>query len=109
MGNSIHRACPLVDRTPQLEAVYQQYGKHVYSLLRRLLADEKAAESATADVFVRFSDELASQPNEAHTFLRLRELAVETARRRLKGHRMPAVLHLVSKKFTSLRRRWAAK
>ena len=77
----------------QLEAIYQQYGKRIYSLLLRLLVDEKAAESAMTDVFVRFSDELANPPDETQTLLRLRELAIETALRRLNGNRLTTVLH----------------
>src|SRR5689334_21841376 len=107
MGNLIHRARPLVDPNPlsvggnnrlqRLEAVYQRYGNHIYTLLRRLLVDERAAESATTNVFVRFSKEVASQADEAQTFLRLRELAVETAVSRMKGRKMAAVLHWFSK------------
>jgi hypothetical protein len=119
MGNSIYPARPLDDGTPmsvggnsrlqQLEAVYQRHGNRIYTLLRRLLADEKAAESATASVFVRFSGELTSQADEAQAFLRLRELAVETAVRRTKGRDMAAVLHWLSKRAGSLCRRSAAK
>lgn len=118
MGDSIHRARPLADGTlsvggnsslQQLEAVYKRYGNRIYTLLRRLLADDKAAESATASVFVRFSRELASQADEAQAFLRLRELAVETAVRRMKGHKMASALHWFTERVRGLRHRRPAK
>lgn len=118
MGNPIHQAHPLADSTlsvggnsrlQQLEAVYQQYGSRIYTLLRRLLADDKAAECATANVFVRFSKELATQADGAQTFLRLRELAVEAAVRRMKGHKMTAALHWFTERVRSLHHRRPAK
>ena len=114
MANSIHTAQLPVEETslsangnsrlPQLKAVYQRYGSRIYSLLLRLLVDKNAAEAATVDVFVRFRDELASQPTEAQVFLRLRQLAVETALRRVNRHSMAALRQWLYNKFPNLRR-----
>ncbi|HWP45068.1 MAG TPA: hypothetical protein VNO14_17630 [Blastocatellia bacterium] len=68
----------------QLKAIYDLYGGRVYSLCLRLLASEKAAESATVDVFVRFGKEMARQEGEAHTFNQLRELAISASLARLR-------------------------
>jgi hypothetical protein len=72
----------------ELEAVYDRYGAGIYSLCLRLLTNKGAAESATVDVFVCFSKELANQHDESRTRLRLRELAVEAAFTRLRRHGM---------------------
>jgi hypothetical protein len=88
----------------QLEAVYNRYGAGIYSLCLRLLTNKDAAESATIDVFVRFSKELANQPDESRMRLRLRELAVEAALARLRRQGMTAVFHWFSDVYLRLRR-----
>jgi hypothetical protein len=66
-----------------LESIYRRYGQGIYTFCLRLLANEKAAESATIDVFVQFNREMASQPDESRTRLRLRELAIDASVTRL--------------------------
>ena len=73
------------DWHPKLESLYQQYGRGIYTLCLRLLADEQQAMAATADVFVRFSKELQGEYDEPHIRLRLRELAVAASLRRLRS------------------------
>jgi len=90
----------------QLEAIYKRYGAGVYTLCLRLLADEKTAESATADVFVQFNKELASQPDESRTTLRLRELAVEAALRQMRRHGIAVVFIWLRDVLLRLRRLW---
>lgn len=67
----------------QLESIYCRYGRGIYTLCLRLIADEKAAESATVDVFVKFSKEMASQSDESRLRLRLCELAINASLARL--------------------------
>jgi DNA-directed RNA polymerase specialized sigma24 family protein len=66
-----------------LESTYRRYGHGIYTFCLRLLCNEKAAESATVDVFVQFNREIASQPDESRTLLRLRELAINASVTRL--------------------------
>lgn len=95
MADSI-QLCDLsvaTDSLPQLEAIYKRYGSSIYSLCLRLLADEKAAESATVDVFVMFNKELTSQSDEPHISSRLHEMAVAAALSRLREHSTRTVLY----------------
>ena len=69
----------------QFEAVYRKHGRRVYTLCLRLLADEPAAEEATAQALVRFGREAARRPSEAPDPTRLRELAIRAALARLRG------------------------
>jgi DNA-directed RNA polymerase specialized sigma24 family protein len=66
-----------------LESVYRRYGQGIYTFCLRLLANEKAAESATVDAFVQFSKEMTSQSDESRTLLRLREFAINASVTRL--------------------------
>lgn len=68
----------------QLRAIYDRYGGRVYSLCLRLLASEKAAESATVEVFVRFGKEKPGQEDEERTLNHLRELAISASLARLR-------------------------
>ena len=68
----------------QLEALYRRYVGHIYTLCLRLLANVKAAEDATIEVFVRFSQELMQRWEESAIFARLRELAIDNAITRLR-------------------------
>jgi DNA-directed RNA polymerase specialized sigma24 family protein len=65
--------------TAKLKPVYDRYGAFVYSLCLRLLADKKAAESATIEVFVQFNRELLNTPDEMQVFSRLQTLARSTS------------------------------
>jgi hypothetical protein len=67
----------------QLESIYSRYGQGIYTLCLRLMANEKAAESATVDVFVKFSKEMASHSDESLIRLRLCELAINASLARL--------------------------
>ena len=67
----------------QLESVYRRYGTEIYTLCLRLLADEKAAESATVGVFVKLGREIASHSDESCIRLRLCELAINASLVRL--------------------------
>lgn len=69
----------------QFEAVYRKHGRRVYTLCLRLLADETAAEEATAQALVRFGREAVRRPGEAPDPTRLRELAIRAALARLRG------------------------
>lgn len=71
----------------QLESVYRRHGKGIYTLCLRLVADEKAAEIATVDVFVKFSKEMASHSDELRIRLRLCELAINASLARLNRRR----------------------
>lgn len=71
----------------RLESVYRRYGQGIYTFCLRLLANEKAAESATVDAFVRFGKEMTSQSDKSRDVLRLRELAINASLRRLNGRR----------------------
>ena len=71
---------------PALESVYRCYGQGIYTFCLRLLANDKAAESATVDVFVRFGKELISRPDESKALLRLRELAIKASLDRVNDH-----------------------
>lgn len=66
-----------------LESIYRRYGEGIYTFCLRFLGNKKAAESATVDVFVQFNREIASQPDESRTRLRLRELAIKASLARL--------------------------
>ena len=89
-----------------LESIYRRYGQGIYTFCLRLLANEKAAESATVDAFVQFSKEMTSQSDESRTLLRLRELAINASVTRLNnrgrsiGQRLGQSLRLI------LRRIW---
>ncbi len=93
MANSNHESkAPLAGCSPesahtnlasQLESIYGRYGQGIYSLCLRLLADEKAAQSATVDVFVKFSKEMPSHSDESRILLRLCELAIDKSLARL--------------------------
>lgn len=63
----------------RLESTYRRYGHGIYMFCLRLLANERAAESATFDVFVQLSREWANQSDESRTLLRLRELAISAS------------------------------
>jgi len=110
MANSIQiRDLPVANVSlPQLESIYKRYGSYIYSLCFRLLADEKAAESTTVDVFVRFNKELGSQSDEPRISSRLHEMAVAAALSRLREHSMTAVLYRLRDVLLRLRRRWFA-
>ncbi|MCI0489299.1 MAG: hypothetical protein L0229_22125 [Blastocatellia bacterium] len=68
----------------RLESIYNKYGGRIYSLCLRLLADETAAEDATAEAFVRFHKEAESQLDEAEIFPRLLHLGVEASLQKLR-------------------------
>ena len=63
----------------QLESLCRHYFARAYTLCRRLLANPKAAEAATVEVFVRFSHELPCWWDEAHNLARLRALSIVVA------------------------------
>lgn len=86
----------------QLKAIYDRYGGRVYSLCHRLLASQKSAESATADVFVRLSKEMLDQADEARTLARLRELAINASLARLRGRSGAIARRLMRKARRSL-------
>lgn len=67
----------------RLESVFGRYVGHIYTLTLRLLADVRAAEQATVEVFVRLSREMARRWSELQILSRLRELAVESSLARL--------------------------
>ena len=67
----------------QLESLFSRYGPGIYTLCLRLTADEKAAESATVGVFVKFSREMASCTDESRIRLRLAALAITESLARL--------------------------
>jgi len=89
MNNSRHESKPpLAGCSPesadttlasQLESIYGWYGEGIYTLCLRLIANKKAAESATVEVFVKFGKEIASHPDESHARLRLCELAINAS------------------------------
>lgn len=90
----------------QLKAIYDRYGGRVYTLCLRLLANRKAAESATADVFVMLSKELPEQQDEAHTLDRLRELAINASLARIRDGSGAIVRRLIRKARRSLPKSW---
>lgn len=88
----------------QLKTIYDRHGGRVYSLCLRLLANQKAAESATADAFVMFSKELSNQQDEARTLDRLRELAINASLIRIRGRSQVIARRLIRKAGRSLLR-----
>ena len=66
-----------------LEVAYRLNVSRVYTLCLRLLANVRAAEEATVDVFARFSRELTRRWDESLVRKRLRELAIDEALQRL--------------------------
>jgi hypothetical protein len=89
-----------------LESVYRRYGHDIYTFCLRLLANEKAAESAMVDVFVQFSKEMESQSDESRTLLRLRELALNASMARLNGRGRTILRRLAQSLRLRLRRIW---
>ena len=81
---------PESEKLPFLKSVYDVYGGFVYTLCLRLLANRKAAESTTVEVFIRFIHEQANESSELQTEARLRELAIRAslARPRRRGGKM---------------------
>lgn len=67
-----------------LKSLYDTYSDLVYSLCLRLLSNREAAESATIEVFVRFSHEQGYAPGDLQPAARLRELAIRTSIARLR-------------------------
>lgn len=74
---------PIEREISRLEAVYQRYVGHVYTLCLRLLADVRAAEEVTMQVFVRFFQVMKRYWNESTILSRLRELAITDSLTRL--------------------------
>ncbi len=70
-----------------LESIYNRYGAHIYSLCLRLLTKEKAAEVSTVDAFVRLWESANAQWDEPYSLSRLRVLAIEACRKRLRRRR----------------------
>ncbi len=81
-----------------LEVAYKLYASRVYTLCLRLLANVKAAEEATVQVYVRFSRELWKRWDESRIAARLRDLAINEAlsRLRLSANRMKAAVNTQS-------------
>lgn len=71
--------------TARLESLYRRYVSRVYTICRRLLADPKAAEAATVEVFVRFSQQLPCWWDESSNLAQLRELSIEVALAQLRN------------------------
>ena len=69
----------------RLEGVYRGHGRRVYTLCLRLLADETAAEDATAQAFAQFGREGNWGRGGGRVLTRLRELAVRAALDHLPG------------------------
>jgi hypothetical protein len=83
---------------------YLRYGQGVYTFCLRLLANKKAAESATVDVFVRFGKDLEIGPDESRAVLRLRELAIKASFARLNGRGRTIWRRLTQSLSVTLRR-----
>jgi len=90
----------------RLQSIYHRYGQGIYTFCLRLLSNEKAAESATVDTFVRFSKEMTSQSDESRTLLRLRELAINASLGRLNGRGRTILRRLAQSLRLILRQIW---
>ena len=66
----------------RLESLYNEYGPHVYSLCLRLLTNQKPAEDATVDTFVRFWQNANLEWDGPDSGSRLRELAIKACRKK---------------------------
>ena len=95
MTNMNHEASPLAGSDSAtgsitegfgVESIYKLHGGRVYSLCLRLLSDRNKAEDATAEAFVRFHKELGVQSDGPLVLVRLRQLGIEAALRRLRAH-----------------------
>ena len=86
MSNSalINGNLPESENLPFLKSVYDAYGSLVYTICLRLLANRKAAESTTVEVFARFIREQANESGESRAEARLRELAIRASIARLR-------------------------
>jgi hypothetical protein len=89
-----------------LESTYRRHGHGIYTFCLRLLANEKAAESATVDVFVEFNKDVASQPDESRTLLRLRALAINASMARLNARGRMTSRRLAQSLRRTLHRLW---
>jgi RNA polymerase sigma-70 factor (ECF subfamily) len=67
----------------QLASLYRRYAGRVYTLCLWLLANVRAADDATVQVFVRFNRELARLWDESYVQTRLRYLSIDEALSRL--------------------------
>lgn len=66
----------------RLESLYDRYGANVYSLCLRLLTNQKPAEDATVDAFVRFWRNANAEWDEPYSVSCLRELAIKACRKK---------------------------
>lgn len=89
-----------------LESIYRRYGQGIYTFCLRLLANEKAAESATVDAFVRFGKEMTGQSDKSRILLRLRELAINASVTRLNNRGRTIGQRLSQNIRVILRRIW---
>ena len=90
----------------RIESIYRSYGQGIYTFCLRLLANERAAESATVDAFVKLSKEMASQSDQSQTLLRLRELAIRASLVRLNRRGETILRRLARSLRINVRRLW---
>ena len=64
----------------RLESLYNQHGSNVYSLCLRVLTEQKPAEDATVDTFVRFWRNANADGDDPDSISHLRELAIKACR-----------------------------
>lgn len=110
-GSNPNKGADTIDRghnsvALRLESIYRRYGQGIYTFCLRLLANERAAESATVDVFIELSKEMASQTDESRTLLRLRELAINASLARLNPRGGMIARRLSRSLRLKLRRLW---
>jgi DNA-directed RNA polymerase specialized sigma24 family protein len=69
----------------RLESLYNKHGTNIYSLCLRMLTNQKPAEDATVDTFVRFWRSANAGWDEHYSVSRLRELAIKACRKKVQG------------------------